>query len=94
MALRKCPRCELNYIKDDAQYCNVCMTEIKRMKRKDDPEKEPEEIILCSECGEAPAVKGYDLCEACLKEQKRQRELEFAFDDPDESEEDDPEDEE
>ena len=29
MALRKCPRCELNYIKDDEKYCNVCRREMK-----------------------------------------------------------------
>lgn len=29
MALRKCPRCELNYIKDDEKYCNVYRREMK-----------------------------------------------------------------
>lgn len=31
---------------------------------------------MCSNCGEYPAVKGSDLCEECLKEQKRQANLE------------------
>ena len=25
----KCPRCELNYIKKDEQYCQVCKAELK-----------------------------------------------------------------
>ena len=78
MALRKCPRCELNYIKGDAPLCNVCMNEKKRTDRKKGDEiVEP---ITCTECGEAPAVPGYELCAECLKEQKRQQELENAGD--------------
>ena len=47
MALRKCPRCELNYIKDDEKYCNVCRREMKG------GDSEPEDsIVMCSECGE------------------------------------------
>ena len=38
-----------------------------------------EEETLCSECGEAPVVRGYDLCANCLREQKRQAELENAI---------------
>lgn len=53
-----------------------------------------EEETLCSECGEAPAVRGFDLCEACLREQKRQAELESAaaLDDEDVFEDEDEED--
>ena len=29
MGLRKCPRCELNYIRDDEQLCNVCKRHMK-----------------------------------------------------------------
>lgn len=39
-----------------------------------------EEEILCSECGEAPAVEGYELCADCLREQKRQKDLENVLD--------------
>ena len=78
MALKKCPICELNYIKGDAQYCDVCMREMKRtISRKQEPE-EPEEELICTECGEAPAVRGSELCAECLKEHKRQVELENA----------------
>ena len=73
MALKKCPKCELNYIREDEEYCNVCLRSMKKRRAAAEPE---EEERICSECGEAPAVKGHDLCEACLKEQKRQEELE------------------
>ena len=29
MALRKCPKCELNYIREGEQYCNLCMRAMK-----------------------------------------------------------------
>lgn len=78
MALKKCPICELNYIRDGEQYCDVCTREMKRaVSHKQQPE-EPEEELICSECGEAPAVRGSELCAECLKEHKRQVELENA----------------
>ena len=29
MAYKKCPRCELNWIKDDEDLCDVCKAELK-----------------------------------------------------------------
>lgn len=69
MGLRKCPRCELNYIRDDEKYCNVCKRE---MKGEADAE---ETATLCIECGENPVVKGSDLCAICLREARRQEKL-------------------
>ena len=66
MALRKCPKCELNYLKPGETICHVCAS--------------AEEVVMCSNCGEAPAVKGHDLCEECLREQKREAELELMAD--------------
>lgn len=81
MALHKCPKCELNYIRDGEDFCDVCKREMKRAQargRHVEDESEDDEVIMCTECGEAPAVRGSDLCAACLKEQKRQVELENA----------------
>lgn len=85
MALRKCPKCELNYIREGEQYCNVCLRAMKNGRIQAEPAAEEEET-LCSECGEAPAVHGSDLCADCLREKKRQAELEsaIALDDEDE----------
>ena len=77
MALRKCPKCELNYLKPGETICHVCAA---AMKRKKPALVEEEEVIMCSNCGEAPAVKGHDLCEECLREQKREAELELMAD--------------
>ena len=65
MAIRKCPRCELNYITDNEKICSVCRREVRG-------ESEHYEMIeLCSECGENPVVPGKELCAECLKEQQR-----------------------
>lgn len=70
MGLRKCPKCELNYIKDDEQVCYVCRRYMKGEAESDDG------VVMCSECGENPAVRGGDLCAICLREARRQENLE------------------
>ncbi|MDR1599750.1 MAG: hypothetical protein LBS11_07770 [Oscillospiraceae bacterium] len=61
MTLKKCPRCELNYIMDGEKYCTVCRREIKG-----EPERESYEI--CSVCNENPVLPGKDMCIFCMKE--------------------------
>ncbi len=68
MGFKKCPRCELNYIKDDEKLCNVCRRSAKH-------EEEPEEELICIECGEHPAMKGREICAYCYKESLRQEQL-------------------
>ena len=71
MGLKKCPICEVNYIKDDETCCDVC-----RRYKKGEPDPEADDIItMCIECGENPAVKGRELCSACLRESLRQEKL-------------------
>jgi len=84
--LRKCPICELNYIRGTETMCPTCAAE--RTKRY--APKTDDEIIMCTECGENPALPGYDLCEDCLKEQKRQANLEILADKVRADEADDP----
>ena len=69
MGLRKCPRCELNYIRDDEQLCNVCKRHMKGEAETDDV------VTICTECGENPAVRGSELCAMCLREARRQENL-------------------
>ena len=81
MALHKCPKCELNYIREGEDFCEVCKRELKRAQARGhhaEEESDEDEIIMCTECGEAPAVRGGELCASCLREQKRQVELENA----------------
>lgn len=70
MALHKCPRCELNYTKDEEKFCDICRRE---MKGEELSEAIPE---TCPECGERPVVPGEELCILCLREKKRQETLE------------------
>ena len=70
MGLKKCPKCELNYIRDDEQYCDVCRRSMKG--RDSDPD---EGVSICVECGENPAVRGSELCAICLREVRRQEKV-------------------
>ena len=79
MALRKCPKCELNYIKSNETICRICAAEMDKKRSRKNADSE-DEIVMCTECGERPAVHGKDLCEECLKEQQRQADLELHAD--------------
>ena len=60
MKLVKCPRCDLNYIREDEKYCKVCLREMKGEPTNDDME-------LCSVCNAAPALPGKDVCLSSLR---------------------------
>lgn len=68
MGFIKCPRCELNYIQEEEQYCSVCKREMKG-EAHDDP------FELCSICNENPVMPGKDVCLLCYKEMNQQRGL-------------------
>lgn len=69
MTLKKCPRCELNYILDGGALCTICRREVKGEQIDDDI------IEMCSECGENPVVPGYEYCSACLKEKNNRHDV-------------------
>ena len=64
MQLIKCPRCDLNYIREDEKYCKICLQEMKGESRSED-------IELCSICNEEPALPGKDVCLFCLREMNK-----------------------
>ena len=68
MGFIKCPRCELNYIREEEQYCSVCKREMKG-EAHDDP------FELCSICNENPVMPGKDVCLVCYKEMNQQQGL-------------------
>ena len=68
MGFIKCPRCELNYIREEEQYCAVCKREMKG-EAHDDP------FELCSICNENPVMPGKDVCLVCYKEMNQQQGL-------------------
>lgn len=68
MGFIKCPRCELNYIKEEEQYCSVCKREMKG-------EVHEDLFELCSICNENPVMPGKDVCLICYKEMTAQQGL-------------------
>jgi len=64
MKFVKCPRCELNYIREDEKNCPVCERELKGMDDNHD------HIELCPICGERPALPMGEPCAQCMREHK------------------------
>lgn len=67
---KKCPRCELNYIEEDKDYCDVCLAEMQgsRLKFADlDEDEEDEKTELCPVCGENYMRPGEKMCDECKK---------------------------
>lgn len=62
MAIKKCEKCELNYVKDDEKYCKVCK---KLLEGENASTKKAE---LCPSCGERLVAKGCELCKVCLSD--------------------------
>lgn len=64
MSIIKCPRCEINFIKEEDGYCAICKKEMSGEAPKE------ESIDVCMECGNSPVVAGEELCKKCLKEHR------------------------
>jgi hypothetical protein len=72
MGYKKCPRCELNWIKDEDEYCDVCKTEL-RLKGgivliEDDEDEILEEERLCPECKMNYIREDEKMCATCRAE--------------------------
>ena len=60
---KKCPRCELNYIKVEEDYCAVCKTEMKLA-----PEDSlSDDMELCPVCGQNFVSVDQVMCDECAK---------------------------
>lgn len=66
---KKCPRCELNYIEEDKDYCDVCLAEMQGGKLKfadlDEEDDDIEKTELCPVCGENYMRPGEKMCDEC-----------------------------
>ena len=64
-----CPRCELNYILEGEEYCDVCKAELKigpqLMFSVDGDVKDQ---VLCPICKHRYIDEGEDMCEQCREE--------------------------
>ena len=65
----KCPRCELNYILADEDYCHVCKTEMKHYNEGEDDGllDDFEDMELCPVCGVNYIKEGQATCLDCKK---------------------------
>ncbi|MDD4797637.1 MAG: hypothetical protein PHO66_07710 [Eubacteriales bacterium] len=64
MALTKCPKCELNYMKEGQKMCSVCAQNSKSSAYIDD-------VDMCPNCGERESLPGEEFCAVCLGEFKK-----------------------
>jgi hypothetical protein len=65
-----CPRCELNYIQEGEEYCDVCKAELKKGPQlvfAIDDEDEQEVMELCPKCHQNYLKPGQTLCRQCAK---------------------------
>lgn len=68
---KKCTRCELNWIKEDEDLCDVCKAELKIggiSLIEDDEAEEIGEELICPVCKINPIEEGEDMCAACREE--------------------------
>ena len=60
---KKCPRCELNYIKEEEDYCPVCKAEMKLVP----DDSISDDMELCSVCGQNFVSVDQVMCDECAK---------------------------
>lgn len=61
MKIIKCPRCDINYIKEEEGFCKVCNRDMKGYAQEELPE-------MCIECGENIVMPGEDYCIFCFNQ--------------------------
>ncbi len=61
----KCPRCELNYILENEDYCHVCKSEMKHHTDADDELLDLEDMELCPVCGQNYIKEDQTMCDEC-----------------------------
>ncbi len=64
----KCPRCELNYILEGEDYCEICKSEMKHHDEGDEDEfLDFDDLDLCPVCGVNYIRPEQSMCEDCKK---------------------------
>ena len=68
-----CPRCELNYMQEGEEYCDVCKAELKlgpQLIFAIDEDEENAGEKLCPYCKRTYIAEDEDMCEQCREERK------------------------
>ena len=63
---KKCPRCELNWIPEDEEYCEICKQELEGKILDDDYDED-----ICPVCGINPLEPGDKMCAECRAKAER-----------------------
>ena len=71
---KKCPRCDLNYIPIDEDYCSICKEELKGIVTIDSDDESDIEEGLCPRCRENYVNEGEKYCEQCLRALEEEKE--------------------
>ena len=81
----KCPRCELNYILEGEDYCNVCKNEMKHHSESDYDEEllDFDDMDLCPVCGQNYIKEDQSMCDECKKKRNGENGESVNFDDDD-----------
>ena len=69
---KKCPRCELNYIPVEKEYCDICLAELKGQEAFPELPDE-DEAELCPRCKSNYLNEGEKYCEACQLEMEKEK---------------------
>ena len=72
---KKCPRCDLNYILQDEDMCDICKAELgldSRIVLLDDIIDDDEPLKLCPVCKTNYIGMDEDMCESCLTRYNRE----------------------
>lgn len=81
---KKCPRCELNYIPQEEEMCDVCKSELglaTNLLMIDDIIDDDEPLKLCPVCKTAYIGMDEEMCENCLAHEKETSEPDEDSDD-------------
>ena len=83
---KKCPRCELNYILNEEEMCDICKAELgldSRIVLLDDIIDDEEPLKLCPVCKTSYIGLDEDMCENCISNYKRAESSELDDDNDD-----------
>lgn len=83
---KKCPRCELNYILQEEEMCDICKAELgldTKIVLLDDIIDDDEPLKLCPVCKTSYIGMDEDMCENCISNYKRNESSELDEDNDD-----------
>lgn len=68
---KKCPRCEINYILEEEDYCEICKMELKGDKHDYDfDEIDEDDVDLCPVCHKNYLSDGETICKECAAKEE------------------------